>query len=102
MKLERISSPVEQYTALASLIRSLTLTVAIVSLEVGKALFGKQDSILNDFILKIQKQSDGLSHSILDYLVPLFRTYIDEKFYLVGLKRKIQRRIRQLLERCRV
>lgn len=79
-EIRAISSPVEQYTALASLIRSLTLTVAIVSLEVGKALFGKQDSILNDFILKIQKQSDGLSHSILDYLVPLFRTYIDEKF----------------------
>ena len=75
-EIRAISSPVEQYTALASLIRSLTLTVAIVSLEVGKALFGKQDSILNDFILKIQKQSDGLSHSILDYLVPLFRTYI--------------------------
>ena len=35
-EIRAISSPVEQYTALASLIRSLTLTVAIVSLEVGK------------------------------------------------------------------
>lgn len=41
-----IDSSVEQYNALASLIRSLSLTVAVVCLEIGEALLGKQDDNL--------------------------------------------------------
>lgn len=76
-----ISSVIEKCNALFSLIRSLTQVIALTSLDISISILRlEEDERLTDFIDRIQKPSDGLPYEILDYLVPKFRTDIDERF----------------------
>lgn len=74
-----IKSDIEKCNALFSHIRSLTQVIAIVSLDVFVSNLEEDDKV-NNFIFRMQKPSDGLPHEILDYLVPKFRAYTNERF----------------------
>lgn len=73
-----INSDIEKCNALFSLIRSLTQVIAIVSLDIYVSNL-EEDSRVNDFTFRMQKPSDGLPYEILDYLIPKFRAYTNER-----------------------
>lgn len=74
-----IKSDIEKCNALFSLIRSLTQVIAIVSLDIFVSNLEEDDKV-NSFIFRMQKPSDGLPYEILDYLVPKFRAYVNQRF----------------------
>lgn len=78
-EISHIDSNMEKCNAFFSILRSISQTVVVVCLDIAVEKF-EEDETINNYLLRIQKPSDGLPYEILEYLVPVFRTHVDERF----------------------
>lgn len=78
-RVSEISSEVERCNAYLTFLRSLTQTVSLVCLDIAFAQL-EYDEVINTYISRMREPSDGLPHEVLEYVIPIFRTYIDDSF----------------------
>lgn len=76
-EISKLTSDIEKCTDFTWVIRSITQIISIVFLDIAVSNFEEDEKVYN-YIERMKKPTDGLPHEILDYLVPIFRSNIDE------------------------